>query len=147
MCSDTTCNTPYCFTCTTSKSLSSRCNSVFPRSCRSRTTPLPCQPRMLDAHQEEALHAHKLPLGSSLNHIVLGEVYSNTTCNIPNCFQDCRLTPQTSTSLFNVFCPIPHTFQETSHKVTHPKIAPSQACLTVEFLWFRLSKIRCIMLI
>ncbi|AES88048.1 hypothetical protein MTR_4g043740 [Medicago truncatula] len=57
----------------------------------------------------------------------------------PYCFQDCRLTPQTNTSLFTVFCPHSHAFRETSQKVTHLKIALSQARF-VEFLWFRLPK-------
>ena len=60
------------------------------------------------------LHAHQLPPGSSPNHIVLGEVCSDTICNIPDCFQDCRLTPQTNTSLSSVFCPHSHAYRETS---------------------------------
>ncbi|KEH38792.1 hypothetical protein MTR_2g080020 [Medicago truncatula] len=35
-------------------------------------------------------------------------------CNIPDCFQNCRLTPQTNTSLFSVFCPHSHAYRETS---------------------------------
>ncbi|KEH17359.1 hypothetical protein MTR_0020s0050 [Medicago truncatula] len=68
-------------------------------------------------------------------------------CNIPDCFQNSRLTPQTNTSLFSMFCPHSHAYRETSRYVTHPKIAPSQARLTVEFLWNELPKRRCILLI
>ncbi|AES71079.1 hypothetical protein MTR_3g069850 [Medicago truncatula] len=57
------------------------------------------------------------------------------TSKTPYCFHDCRLTPQTNTSLFGVFCPHSHACRKTSRQVTHPKIAPSQARLTVEFLW------------
>jgi len=64
-------------------------------SCLVHRRPLPC-PR-----QPWVLHAHQIPLGSSPNHTVLGEVCSNIICNLPNCFQDCRLTPQTNTSLFS----------------------------------------------
>ncbi|WJX34368.1 starch synthase [Trifolium repens] len=103
------------------------------------TTPRPRQPRVL--------HAHQLPLGSSPNHIVLGEVCSDTICNAPNCFQDDRLTRQTNTSLFSELCPHLHAFRETSQKVTHPKTTPSQARLTVEFLWNELPKRRCILLV
>ncbi|AES98742.1 hypothetical protein MtrunA17_Chr5g0430971 [Medicago truncatula] len=74
-----------------------------------------------------------------------GEVYFDTTCNIPDCFQDCRLTPQTNRSLFSVFCPRSHAFRKAFKKVIHPKIVPSQARLTVEFLLFRLKQfISCI---
>jgi len=113
---------------------------------RSRTTPRPHQPRALHAHQTKALQTHQLPLGLSLNHIVLGEVCSDIY-NVLDCFQDCRLTPQTNTSLFSIFCLHSHASREISHKVTHPKIVHNQALLTVEFLSFGLPKRRYILLI
>ena len=61
----------------------------------------------------------------SLNQIIFGEVCFDTTCNITDCFQDCRVTPKITMNLFNMFCPHPHAFRETSHKVIHLKIAKS----------------------
>ena len=51
-----------------------------------------------------------------------------------NGFKDRWLAPQIITSLSGVFRPRSHAAQETSHEVTHPKISPQQARLTVEFL-------------
>ncbi|KAG4967882.1 hypothetical protein JHK87_033533 [Glycine soja] len=48
-----------------------------------------------------------------------------------NCFQDQRLIPQTNIKLFNMFCPHPHAFWETSQKVTHPITTLNQTCLTI----------------
>ncbi|AES63514.1 hypothetical protein MTR_2g009530 [Medicago truncatula] len=73
-------------TCTTSGSLSFRCDSVLPKAVRSRTTPCPHHPRVLHAHQAGTLHAHQLPLGSSPNHIILGEICSYTICYISDYF-------------------------------------------------------------
>jgi hypothetical protein len=42
---------------------------------------------------------------------------------------------QTTTSLFNVFCPHSHVFLEISYKVTHPKTTPSQTHLIVDMKW------------
>ncbi|KAG5028856.1 hypothetical protein JHK87_012370 [Glycine soja] len=44
------------------------------------------------------------------------------------------MSPQTNMRLFSVLCPHSQNLQETSQRVTYPIIAPSQACLTVEFL-------------
>ena len=51
-----------------------------------------------------------------------------------NGFKNRRLALQIIRSLSGVFRPHSHTAQETSQEVTHPKIAPQQARLTVEFL-------------
>jgi len=51
-----------------------------------------------------------------------------------NGFKDRRLAPQITTNLSNVLRPHSHAAWETSQEVTHPKIAPQQARLTVEFL-------------
>jgi hypothetical protein len=40
--------------------------------------------------------------------------YCHVNCNIPDCLQDCRLTPQTNTSLFSMLCPHSHAYRETS---------------------------------
>ena len=58
----------------------------------------------------------------------------DTICNAPDCIRDYRLTLQANTSLFSILWPHLHAFRETSQKVTHPRIAPRQARLTVEFL-------------
>lgn len=63
----------------------------------------------------------KLPLGSSLNHIILRDVFSRSTCNISYEFK-CRLTLQTNTSLYIVFCPHSHASWEL------PKCHLSQNC-------------------
>ena len=47
---------------------------------------------------------------------------------------DCRLAPQTNTSLSSALWPHSCAPRKTSQEVTHPKIAPHQARLTVEFL-------------
>ena len=47
---------------------------------------------------------------------------------------DCRLAPQTNTSLSSAHWPHSCAPGKTSQEVTHPKIAPNQARLTVEFL-------------
>ena len=47
---------------------------------------------------------------------------------------DCRLGPQTNTSLFKALGPYSCALWKTSQEVTHFKIAPHQARLTVEFL-------------
>lgn len=62
------------------------------------------------------------------------------TYNIPNNFENCRLIPQINASLFGVFCSHSHVFRKTFIKVSHPKITPNQACLTMEFLWNGLPK-------
>jgi len=46
---------------------------------------------LLRPYQHRVLHVHQLPLDSSSNHIVLGEVLSDTICNISYDFQDCKL--------------------------------------------------------
>ena len=51
-----------------------------------------------------------------------------------NGFKDRRLGPQITTSLSGVLRPRSHATWETSQEVTHPKIAPQQVRLTVEFL-------------
>ena len=51
-----------------------------------------------------------------------------------NSFKDRRLTPQITTSLSGVLRPRSHVAWETFQEVTHPKITPQQARLTVEFL-------------
>ena len=48
--------------------------------------------------------------------------------------EDCRLAPQTNTSLSSALWPHSCAPRKTSQEVTHPKIAPHQARLTVEFL-------------
>lgn len=58
----------------------------------------------------------------------------------PYCIQDYRLIPPTNMSLFNMFFPHSRIFQETSQKVTHPNITPSQARLIVELLYVRKQK-------
>ena len=58
---------------------------------------LPC------SRQPWVLHAHQLPLGSSPNHTILGEVCSDTICNISDDFKHCRLTLQTNMKIFRVF--------------------------------------------
>ena len=51
-----------------------------------------------------------------------------------NGFKDRRLAPQITTSLFGVLRPRSHAACKTSQEVTHPKIAPQQVRLTMEFL-------------
>ena len=51
-----------------------------------------------------------------------------------NGLNDRRLTPQITTSLSGVLRPRSHVVWKTSQEVTHPKIAPQQARLIVEFL-------------
>ena len=72
---------------------------------------------------------------------------SDTICTASYYFQDYRLTPQTNTSIFSMLCPHLHAFRETSHKATYPYTTPSQARLTMEFLWNELPKIRCTLLV
>lgn len=71
---------------------------------------------------------------------------SDTICNTLYCPHDYWLIPQTNTSLFIMFCPHSHDFQETSQKITHSNTTSSQASLTMEFLFIRLPKI-CILLV
>jgi len=121
---------------TVSRSLSFRCELCSPRSCLEPLIVMHCAPTtILRPHHSWALHARQLLFGSSLNHIVLGKVCFDTTCNILDNIKYCRLTPQTNMVLFYMLCPHFHIFRETSQKVTHPKIASSQGCLTVKFLW------------
>ena len=68
-------------------------------------------------------------------------------CNIPDDFQDCRLTLQTNTSLFSMCCHHSHAFWKTFQRVTHPKITPSPTHLIMEFLSNGLTKRRCILLV
>ncbi|KAL5131003.1 hypothetical protein HKD37_12G033975 [Glycine soja] len=71
------------------------------------------------------LHAHQLSSGSSSNHTILRErstlipfvAFFETSKISSNCFQDQRLIPQTNIKLFNMFCPHPHAFWETSQKL------------------------------
>ncbi|AES77776.1 hypothetical protein MTR_7g017090 [Medicago truncatula] len=64
-----------------------------------------------------------------------------TALRIANC-------PHRPTRVFSVCFVLTRTFfRKTFQKVIHPKIAQSQARLTVEFLWFGQPKIRCILLI
>jgi len=51
-----------------------------------------------------------------------------------NGFKGRWLAPQITTSLFGMLPPCSHAAWKTSQEVTHPKITPQQACLTVEFL-------------
>jgi len=60
-------------------------------SCEHAITPCP--------HQPIAFLSRYLSLSMSLNHVVMGEVYYDTTFNIPHDFKYCRLTPQTNTGL------------------------------------------------
>lgn len=65
--------------------------SLFPTNhlklTRSRSWSMSCAamitPRL---RQPLVLHVHQIPLGSSPNHIVLGDVSSNTICSILDCF-------------------------------------------------------------
>lgn len=81
---------------TTSGSLSFKCRFCLPK------------------RFQGSLHAHQFPLSSSLNHIVLGEAFSDISYNITHDFEYCQLTLQTNTDLFNIFCPHSHVFLETS---------------------------------
>ena len=51
-----------------------------------------------------------------------------------NSFEDCRLAPQITTSLLGVLRLHLHAAWETFQEVTHPKTAPQQTRLTMEFL-------------
>lgn len=68
-------------------------------------------------------------------------------CNASYYFQDYRLTPQTITGLFSMLSPYLHAFRKTSQKVTYPNTTPSQSRLTIDFLFVRLPKRRCILLV
>ena len=46
--------------------------------------------------------------------LIRGQTNNSVACNIPDFFQDCRLTPQTNTSLFSVCCPHSHAYRKTS---------------------------------
>lgn len=59
--------------------------------------------------------------------IVNGSVCACGWCNAQECFKDYRVTPQTMTGLFKMFCPYSHAFTETSQKATHLNTTPSQA--------------------
>ena len=95
--------------------------------CEHAITPCP--------HQPKAFLSRLLSLSSSLNHVVFGVVYYDTTFNIPDDFKYCQLKPQTNTGLFSTLCFHSHIFRKTSQNVTHPKICFSQAHLNVDFLW------------
>jgi len=83
--------------------------------------------------------------GSSIHwHNSQSWVAPDTICNTPtpsrvgvvtrNSFKNRRLAPQITISLSGVLRPRSHAAWETSQEVAHPKIAPQQAHLTVEFM-------------
>ncbi|KAH1221223.1 hypothetical protein GmHk_12G034696 [Glycine max] len=55
--------------------------------------------------------------GLSKSRYILLVAFFETSKISSNCFQDQRLIPQTNIKLFNMFCPHPHAFWETSQKL------------------------------
>jgi hypothetical protein len=69
---------------------------------------------LLSQQDKAGIHPHPNWLCMGFREAVDDCALSDIKCNIPDCLQDCRLTPQTNTSLFSMLFPHSHAYRETS---------------------------------